>query len=189
MGLIRKMMSVSSMGAVDFRSDKERTAAYTKAAMKEAKKQTALQRQQAAQQAQPLHLAQRDAAHPAHRTAAEKGEFDVILMDAGERKIQVIKEIRGLTWLGLKEAKDLVDNAPAVILEKVAKDAAEKATSVLKRAGAVVTVTGEPVPPVEAVTVRPSALDELGKLAELRASGVVSQQEFDEAKARILDTL
>jgi large subunit ribosomal protein L7/L12 len=196
MGLIRKMMSVSSMGVVDFRSDKERTAAYTKAAMKEAKKQTELQRQQAAQQAQHLRLAQQAAAHPAsvdpavaHQTAAEQAEFDVILMAAGERPIQVIKEVRALTSLGLREAKYLVDNAPIVVLEKVAKDAAEKARAVLEGAGAAVTVTGEPVPPVEAVTVRPSAMDELGKLAELRASGAVSQEEFDEAKARILGTL
>jgi ribosomal protein L7/L12 len=186
MGLIRKMMSVSSLGAVDFRSDKERTAAYTKAAMKEAKKQTELQRQQAAQQAQHLLLAQRDAAHPAHQTAVEQDEFDVILMAAGMRPI---KEVRALTSLGLREAKDLVDGAPVVVLEKVAKDAAEKARAVLEGAGAAVSVTAEPVPPVEAVTVHPSVMDELGKLAELRASGVVSEEEFAEAKARILGTL
>jgi large subunit ribosomal protein L7/L12 len=196
MGLIRKMMSVSSMGVVDFRSDKERTAAYTKAAMKEAKKQTGLQRQQAAQQAQHLRLAQQAAAHPAsvdsavaHQTAAEQDEFDVILMAAGERTIQVIKEVRALTSLSLKEVKDLVEDAPVVVLEKVAKDAAEKARAVLERAGAAVKVTAEPVPPVEAVTVNPSAMDELGKLAELRASGAVSQEEFAKAKARILGTL
>jgi len=196
MGLIRKMMSVSSMGVVDFRSDKERTAAYTKAAMKEAKKQTELQRRQAAQQAQYLRLAQQAAAPPAsvdpavaHRTAAEQDEFDVILMTAGQRTIQVIREVRALTSLGLKDAKDLVEAAPVVVLEKVAKDAAEKARAVLEGAGAAVTVTAPPVPPVEAVTVHPSAMDELGKLAELRASGVVSQQEFDEAKARILGAL
>src|SRR3954453_4643720 len=112
MGLIRKMMSVSSFGAVDFRSDKERTAAYTKAAMKEARKQTELQRQQAAQQAQHLLLAQRDAGHPAHQTAVKQGEFGVILMAAGERKIQVIKEVVALTSLSLKGAKDLVEAAP-----------------------------------------------------------------------------
>ena len=189
MGLIRKMMSVSSMGAVDFRSDKERTAAYTKAAMKEAKKQTELQRQQAAQQAQHLLLAQRDAAYPAHQTAVEQDEFDVILMAAGTRPIQVIKEVRSLTSLGLREAKDLVDGAPAVVLEKVAKDVAENARAVLERADAAVTVTAAPAPPVEAVTVHPSVMDELGKLAELRASGVVSEEEFAEAKARILGAL
>ncbi|WP_331254106.1 MULTISPECIES: ribosomal protein L7/L12 [unclassified Modestobacter] len=189
MGLIRKMMSVSSMGVVDFRSDKERTASYTKAAMKEAKKQTELQRQQAAQQAQHLYLAQRDAAHPAHQTAVEQGEFSVILVAGGVRTIQVIKEVRALTSLGLGEAKDLVEAAPVAVLEKVTKDTAEKARVVLERAGAAVTVSAAPIPPVEAGTVHPSAMDELGKLAELRAAGVVSQQEFDDAKARLLGSL
>ena len=66
--------------------------------------------------------------------------FDVILEAAGDKKIQVIKEVRGLTSLGLKEAKDLVDNAPKPVLEKVAKDAAEKAKAALEGAGATVTV-------------------------------------------------
>ena len=70
----------------------------------------------------------------------EKDEFDVILEAAGDKKIQVIKEVRGLTSLGLKEAKDLVDNAPKPVLEKVAKDAAEKAKAALEGAGATVTV-------------------------------------------------
>ena len=70
----------------------------------------------------------------------EKDEFDVILEGAGDKKIQVIKEVRGLTSLGLKEAKDLVDNAPKPVLEKVAKDAAEKAKAALEAAGATVTV-------------------------------------------------
>ncbi len=72
--------------------------------------------------------------------AAEQDEFDVILEAAGEKKIQVIKEVRGLTSLGLKEAKDLVDGAPKAVLEKVAKDAAEKAKAALEAAGATVTV-------------------------------------------------
>ena len=72
--------------------------------------------------------------------AAEQDEFDVILEAAGEKKIQVIKEVRGLTSLGLKEAKDLVDGAPKPVLEKVAKDAAEKAKAALEAAGATVTV-------------------------------------------------
>ena len=71
---------------------------------------------------------------------AEQDEFDVILEGAGDKKIQVIKEVRGLTSLGLKEAKDLVDNAPKPVLEKVAKDAAEKAKASLEGAGATVTV-------------------------------------------------
>jgi len=70
----------------------------------------------------------------------EKDEFDVILEAAGEKKIQVIKEVRGLTSLGLKEAKDLVDGAPKPVLEKVAKDAADKARAALEGAGATVTV-------------------------------------------------
>ena len=70
----------------------------------------------------------------------EQDEFDVILEAAGDKKIQVIKEVRTLTSLGLKEAKDLVDNAPKPVLEKVAKDAAEKAKAALEGAGATVTV-------------------------------------------------
>ena len=68
--------------------------------------------------------------------AEEQDEFDVILTGAGDKKIQVIKVVRELTSLGLKEAKDLVDGAPKPVLEKVAKDAAEKAAESLKGAGA-----------------------------------------------------
>src|SRR3954471_9116574 len=71
---------------------------------------------------------------------AEQDEFDVVLESAGDKKIQVIKEVRGLTSLGLKEAKDLVDGAPKPVLEKVAKDVAEKAKESLEGAGASVTV-------------------------------------------------
>ncbi|MFI6344647.1 50S ribosomal protein L7/L12 [Streptomyces sp. NPDC050560] len=70
----------------------------------------------------------------------EKDEFDVVLTGAGEKKIQVIKVVRELTSLGLKEAKDLVDGAPKPVLEKVAKDAADKAAESLKGAGASVEV-------------------------------------------------
>ncbi|MCW2497647.1 50S ribosomal protein L7/L12 [Jatrophihabitans sp.] len=70
----------------------------------------------------------------------EKDEFDVILESAGEKKIQVIKEVRTLTNLGLKEAKDLVDGAPKPVLEKADKAAADKAKEVLEAAGATVTV-------------------------------------------------
>ncbi|MEV6972887.1 50S ribosomal protein L7/L12 [Kitasatospora sp. NPDC093806] len=70
----------------------------------------------------------------------EQDEFDVILDGAGDKKIQVIKEVRTLTSLGLKEAKDLVDTAGAKVLEKVAKDVAEKAKAALEAAGAKVTV-------------------------------------------------
>ena len=72
--------------------------------------------------------------------AEEKDEFDVILEAAGDKKIQVIKEVRTLTSLGLKEAKDLVDGAPKPLLEKVNKEAADKAKEALEGAGATVTV-------------------------------------------------
>ena len=72
--------------------------------------------------------------------AEEQDEFDVILEAAGEKKIQVIKEVRTLTNLGLKEAKDLVDGTPKPVLEKVNKEAAEKAKAALEGAGAKVTV-------------------------------------------------
>jgi large subunit ribosomal protein L7/L12 len=66
----------------------------------------------------------------------EKDEFDVVLTGAGDKKIQVIKEVRALTNLGLKEAKDLVDSAPKPVLEKVSKEDAEKAKAQLEGAGA-----------------------------------------------------
>jgi len=70
----------------------------------------------------------------------EKDEFDVILEAAGDKKIQVIKEVRSLTSLGLKEAKDLVDGAPNAVLERVNKESADKAKAALEGAGATVTV-------------------------------------------------
>jgi large subunit ribosomal protein L7/L12 len=72
----------------------------------------------------------------AAEAAEEKDEFDVILTAAGDKKIQVIKEVRTLTSLGLKEAKDLVDSAPKPVLERVSKEDAEKAKGVLEAAGA-----------------------------------------------------
>ena len=72
--------------------------------------------------------------------AEEQDEFDVILDSAGDKKIQVIKEVRTLTSLGLKEAKDLVDGAPKPVLEKVNKETADKAKAALEGAGATVTV-------------------------------------------------
>ena len=80
------------------------------------------------------------AAGGGEEAAAEQDEFDVILEAAGDKKIQVIKEVRTLTSLGLKEAKDLVDGAPKAVLEKVAKDVAAKAKEALEAAGASVTV-------------------------------------------------
>ena len=71
-------------------------------------------------------------------SAAEKDEFDVVLTGAGDKKIQVIKEVRGLTNLGLKEAKDLVDGAPQTVLENASKEDAEKAKAALEGAGATV---------------------------------------------------
>ena len=76
----------------------------------------------------------------AEAEAEEQDEFDVVLEAAGEKKIQVIKEVRTLTSLGLKEAKDLVDGAPKPVLEKVTKEAAEKAKAQLEGAGATVTL-------------------------------------------------
>ena len=72
--------------------------------------------------------------------AEEKDEFDVILEAAGDKKIQVIKEVRSLTSLGLKEAKDLMDGAPKPLLEHVNKETADKARAALEGAGATVTV-------------------------------------------------
>jgi large subunit ribosomal protein L7/L12 len=72
--------------------------------------------------------------------AEEQDEFDVILTGAGDKKIQVIKEVRALTSLGLKEAKDLVDGAPQPVLEKVNKEAADSAKEALEGAGASVEV-------------------------------------------------
>ena len=70
----------------------------------------------------------------------EQDEFDVVLVAAGEKKIAVIKEVRALTSLGLKEAKELVEAAPKAVLEKVTKEAAEKAKEALEGAGASVTL-------------------------------------------------
>jgi large subunit ribosomal protein L7/L12 len=70
----------------------------------------------------------------------EQSEFDVILEAAGDKKIQVIKEVRALTSLGLKEAKDLVDGAPKPVLEKVAKEAADQAKEKIEAAGGTVSV-------------------------------------------------
>ena len=83
------------------------------------------------------------AAAPAAGEAAqeeEKDEFDVVLESIGDKKIQVIKEVRALTSLGLKEAKDLVDSAPKAVLEGVNKETAEKAKAQLEGAGASVTL-------------------------------------------------
>ena len=73
--------------------------------------------------------------------SADQDEFDVILESAGDKKINVIKEVRALTSLGLKEAKDLVEAAPKPVLEHVSKDAAEKAKEALEGAGATVTLS------------------------------------------------
>ncbi len=80
------------------------------------------------------------AAAPETPVEEEKDEFDVVLEAAGEKKIQVIKEVRALTSLGLKEAKDLVDGAPKPVLERVNKEAADRARAALEGAGATVTV-------------------------------------------------
>ena len=90
--------------------------------------------------AAPVAVAAGGGAAAAVEAVEEQDEFDVVLTASGDKKIQVIKEVRALTSLGLKEAKDLVDGVPATVLEKVAKDAAEKAKAALEAAGASVTV-------------------------------------------------
>ena len=80
------------------------------------------------------------ASAPPAPPAGEQDEFDVVLESAGDKKIQVIKEVRGLTNLGLREAKELVEGAPKPILEKVDKEAADKAKEALEGAGGTVTV-------------------------------------------------
>jgi large subunit ribosomal protein L7/L12 len=88
--------------------------------------------------AAPMAAAAPAAAAEAAPAEEEKDEFDVVLTAAGEKKIQVIKEVRSLTSLGLKEAKDLVDGAPKAVLEKASKEDAEKAKAQLEAAGATV---------------------------------------------------
>ena len=92
--------------------------------------------------AAPMMVAGAPAAGGAGAAEAEEeqSEFDVILTAAGDKKIQAIKEVRALTSLGLKEAKDLVDGAPKPVLEKVTKEAADKAKEQLEAAGATVEV-------------------------------------------------
>jgi large subunit ribosomal protein L7/L12 len=93
--------------------------------------------------AAPVAMAAAPAAGGAGGDAAaeeEKDEFDVVLEAAGDKKIQVIKEVRALTSLGLKEAKDLVESAPKAVLEKVNKESADKAKEALEGAGASVSL-------------------------------------------------
>jgi large subunit ribosomal protein L7/L12 len=80
------------------------------------------------------------AAGPAGPAAEEQTEFDVILAGAGDKKINVIKEVRGITGLGLKEAKDLVEGAPKAVKEGIAKDEANKIKEALEKAGATVEI-------------------------------------------------
>ena len=90
--------------------------------------------------AAPVAVAAAGGGAAAAAEVEEQDEFDVVLETVGDKKIQVIKEVRALTSLGLKEAKDVVDGAPKVVLEKVAKDVAEKAKAALEGAGATVTL-------------------------------------------------
>ncbi|CAB4972796.1 MAG: 50S ribosomal protein L7/L12 [Actinobacteria bacterium] len=90
--------------------------------------------------AAPVAMAMAAPAGGGGEAAAEQDEFDVILEAAGDNKIPVIKEVRALTNLGLKEAKDLVEAAPTAVLEKVSKEAAEAAKATLEGVGAKVTV-------------------------------------------------
>ena len=90
--------------------------------------------------AAPVMMAAPGGAAGGGEAAEEQSEFDVVLTAAGDKKIQVIKEVRALTSLGLKEAKDLVDGAPKAVLEKVTKEAADAAKEQLEAAGATVEV-------------------------------------------------
>ena len=90
--------------------------------------------------AAPVAVAAAGGGAAAPEAAEEQDEFDVVLEAAGDKKIAVIKEVRALTSLGLKEAKDLVEAAPKAVLEKVNKETAEKAKAALEGAGATVTV-------------------------------------------------
>lgn len=90
--------------------------------------------------AAPVAVAAAGGGGAAAEEVEEQDEFDVVLVAAGEKKINVIKEVRALTSLGLKEAKDLVEAAPKAILENVDKAAADKAKEALEGAGATVTV-------------------------------------------------
>ena len=88
--------------------------------------------------AAPVAVAAAGGGAAAAAPAEEKTEFDVVLTDAGAQKINVIKEVRAITGLGLKEAKDLVEAAPKAVLEKVTKETADKAKAALEAAGATV---------------------------------------------------
>ena len=90
--------------------------------------------------AAPVAVAAAGGAGAAAAEVEAQDEYDVVLETVGDKKIQVIKEVRALTSLGLKEAKDVVDGAPKIVLEKVAKDVAEKAKAALEGAGATVTL-------------------------------------------------
>jgi large subunit ribosomal protein L7/L12 len=90
--------------------------------------------------AAPMAMAAMPMAAAAAEPEEEQTEFDVILKDIGPKKIEVIKAVRQLTALGLKESKDLVDGAPSTVLEAVAKEAAEDAKSKMEAAGAVIEV-------------------------------------------------
>jgi large subunit ribosomal protein L7/L12 len=90
--------------------------------------------------AAPVAVAGAAAPAAAAEEAEEQTEFDVVLEAAGDKKINVIKEVRALTSLGLKEAKDLVDSAPKAVLEGATKEAADKAKEALEGAGATVTL-------------------------------------------------
>lgn len=90
--------------------------------------------------AAPVAVAAAPPAGGGEAAVADQDEFDVILENGGDKKIQVIKEVRTLTNLGLKEAKDLVEAAPKAVLEKVNKETAEKAKEVIEAAGGKVTI-------------------------------------------------
>ena len=90
--------------------------------------------------AAPMMMAAMPGAGAAAAAVEEKTEFDVVLMSAGDKKLQVIKEIRAITSLGLKESKDLVEGAPKVVKEKVSKAEADKIKAQIEEAGGVVEI-------------------------------------------------
>ena len=108
--------------------------------MEAAELSTLLEEKWGVSAAAPVAVAAVGGAGGGEAAAEEKDEFDVILLSQGDKKIQVIKEVRALTGLGLKEAKDLVDNAPKPVKEGVSKEDAETARDQLEAVGAVVEI-------------------------------------------------
>ena len=120
--------------------------------------------------------------------AEEQDEFDVILEAAGDKKIQVIKEVRSLTSLGLKEAKDLVDGAPKTVLEKVNKEAADKARAALKKKlDEVATYLGQHQGRLSNPDFQAKASAETREQMEQRAEELAGRKQLLEAQLKLLE--